>query len=99
MFSENSGKNVDWLVELGETYGVGSPFPVRRGTLEEGGVDALAAPFEQYTYEPTPRSHWAEPKTKGEHGGPELFYPLYAAINAKGIKQLYDTSLLELITS
>jgi succinate dehydrogenase/fumarate reductase flavoprotein subunit len=100
-YCQNTGPNVDWLQKLGEEFGVGAPIPVEKGTMGIGGVDSTGATYEVFDFEDTPRSHWATAAKAemGEHAGPELFTPLYAAINAKGIEALFDTALVELISN
>ena len=100
-YSENTGKNVDWLMKLGEDFGVGAPVPTQEGSMGVGGVDFLGAAYEHFGVEAVPRSHWATAKEAkfGEHAGPELFTPLYAAINAKNIEALFETGLVELLSN
>jgi len=101
VYSENTGKNVDWLMQLGEEYGPGAPIPTQEGSMGIGGVDFLGAAYEHFGVEPVARSHWAKAKKAefGEHGGPELFTPFYATIQAKKIPTLFETGLVELITN
>jgi 3-oxosteroid 1-dehydrogenase len=99
VFADECGKNVDWLMKLGVDYGVGAPVPTQKGSLGTGGVDGLGAPYSTFNFPVTARSHWATPKTKGHHAGPELFTPFYMTVRAKGINALFETRLVKLITS
>lgn len=102
VYCDNAGKNVDWLMKLGEDYGVGAPVPTQEGSMGIGGVDFLGAAYDSFGVEAVARSHWARANKNpefGEHAGPELFAPLMAAITAKGIEAMFETALAELLTN
>ena len=112
-YADRCGANVDWLEDLSQAHTDQQLFEYARAVGGQGAtsgssggagcLDATGCEYEKFGFSKetaAPRTHWATAMPDNTaNSGPELFLPLYEAINARAeqIESLFDTKFMRFV--